>query len=399
MSINQLKKNKNQNKIIFLTTNNSSPIKIRRINFSNSQNFNLNKPKYRNENIFNNSSNTSLNNTQKYIFNCYKISPIIALSIYEKAINKLLEYIKKLLSKKNYCEIKRKYISYVIDELHIKSKNDLINMTDQDLMNVNIKLFTSNNDNSQNNSNKNFVNYNKLNINSNILYRTNCNSNSLFKLNKSNSKKNKLLSFKSFNNLEFKKPNNSLMNSSNALVQAKNTKNICQTEYNQNNRSKSKNINNNGSKKKLKKNKKKEKNSIKEHLTKLRNISMMNGSPYSVPLKNIFCDNKKKLNEKERNSNKDNKIPNKNKNNNNKTIEENKQIQNKEKVINNNKNNGDIKDNEKICVHQLNLIKENLEDNLKNMFNFSYGYFLNNERESDSSKSLHDLYKFSNKLY
>ena len=47
-------------------------------------------------------------------------------------------------------------------------------------------------------------------------------------------------------------------------------------------------------------------------------------------------------------------------------------------------------------MKQLNLIKENLEDNLKRMFNFSYGNFLNYEIESDSSKSLHDIYRFNN---
>ena len=77
-------------------------------------------------------------------------------------------------------------------------------------------------------------------------------------------------------------------------------------------------------------------------------------------------------------------------------ITENKQLQNDKTLINKNKNIIDNKDNEKNCVHQLNMIKENLEDNLKNMFNFSYGYFLNNKRESDSSKSLHDIYKFNN---
>ena len=407
MNIKQLRKNKNQNKIIFLTTNNSTPIRIKRINFSNSQNLNQHNSKYRNKNIFYNSPNKSLNNTQNYIFNCYKISPIIALSIYEKTINKLLEYIKKRLPKKNYYEIKRKYISYVIDELHIKSKNILMNITDQDLLNVNVKLFISNNNNSISNNigHSKFTHYNKLNINSNILYKTNCNSNSLFKLNKKNkSKREKLLSFKSFNNLEFKKQiNNSLVNSSNVLVPPKSIKNICQTEYNQKYNNSNNNTNNiTASNQKIKRNKKIEKIKIKEHFSHLRNVSMMNGSPYNIPLKSIFGDKKKNTNDKERKTNKGNKIVKRNKQNNNccnKTIEENKQIQNEEKLVNNNKNSLDIKDSEKICVHQLNIIKENLEDNLKNMFNFSYGYFLNNERESDSSKSLHDLYKFSNKIY
>ena len=56
----------------------------------------------------------------------------------------------------------------------------------------------------------------------------------------------------------------------------------------------------------------------------------------------------------------------------------------------------EMKDNEKYSINQLNIIKDNLEDNLKNMFNFSYGNFLNNEKDSDSSKSFHDIYKFSN---
>jgi hypothetical protein len=55
-------------------------------------------------------------------------------------------------------------------------------------------------------------------------------------------------------------------------------------------------------------------------------------------------------------------------------------------IIENEKNNS---------IKQLNLIKENLDDNLKNMFNFSYGNFLNYDKESDSSKSLNDIYKFN----
>ena len=75
-----------------------------------------------------------------------------------------------------------------------------------------------------------------------------------------------------------------------------------------------------------------------------------------------------------------------------KIIDENKKEENEDKKL-------EIKDNEKNNIKQLNLIKKNLDDNLKNMFNFSYGYFLNNERESDSSKSVHDLYRFDNNEY
>ena len=81
-----------------------------------------------------------------------------------------------------------------------------------------------------------------------------------------------------------------------------------------------------------------------------------------------------------------------------KSYEDNNHIHNENKNNNNNPKNiksvNDHRDNEKKkSVQQLNLIKENLEDNLKNMFNFSYGSFLNYEKESDSSKS---LYKINN---
>ena len=71
-----------------------------------------------------------------------------------------------------------------------------------------------------------------------------------------------------------------------------------------------------------------------------------------------------------------------------KNIDENKkeEKENNTKII-------EMKDSEKNSIKQFNLIKENLDDNLKNMFNFSYGDFLYNEKESDSSKS---LYKFNN---
>ena len=401
MNIKQIKNIKNQNKIIFLTTNNSTPIKIKRFSFSNS---NPNKSRCRNRNIIkdtiinNELSNNSLNNTQKYIFNCYKVSPFIALSIYDKLINKLFEYIKKRLPKNIFLEIKRKYISFVIDELHIKTKNIILNITDQELINTNVKLFTSIN-NINKKSNTNFAYYNKLNMNSNSLYKFNYNSNSLFKLNKNKSQKSKLLSFNSLKNIDNnKKENKSLINSSNILDHKKKSKNICHTENNQKNNNTN---NSNILKPKIIKNKKMEIG--KDYFNHIKNLSMINGSSfYNIHMKNIYNKNKKKSNYKQKIINNDKNLLNKNikisniikKNN----IAENKQLQNDKTLnnINQNKNKIDNKDNEKNCVHQLNMIKENLEDNLKNMFNFSYGYFLNNERESDSSKSLHDIYKFNN---
>ena len=394
MNISQLKYNNKQNKIIFLTTNNSTPIKMKRFSFSNSQTSNQFKTKCRNKNkikeaiINNNSSSINiLNDNHKYIFNNYKISPLIALLIYEKSINKLFDFIKRRMPKNNFIEIKKKYISFVVEKLHIKSKNILLNISEQDLINSNVKLFTSN----INNTNNFFAQYSKLNLNSNSLYKCNCNSNSLFQLNKNKSQKSKLLSFNSFNNNPESKKNKSLINSSNILIQPKKPKNICHTEYNHKN----------NATQKLKKNKKIEINT--EYCNHLRNISMTNGSPGSIiPNKNIYMENRKKKYLKEKIINRDKKISLvKNKKNNNltKNVEENKNFGNEEKNENNNDKNKNIKididmndkGEEKNCVYQLNLIKENLEDNLKNMFNFSYGYYLNYERESDSSKSLYKL--------
>ena len=397
MNISQLKNNSNQNKIIFLTTNNSTPIKMKRFSFSNSKTSNLLKPKCRNKNkikeaiINNNSSSFNiLNGSQKYIFNNYKLSPLIALLIYEKSINKLFDFIKKRFPKNVFLEIKKKYISFVIEELHIKSKNILLNLSEHDLMNLNVKLFTSS-ISINNNANNFYAQYHKLNSNSNSLYKFNCNSKSLFKLNKDNSKS-KFLSFNSFNNAESKKQNKSLANSTNILLQSKKSKNICHTEYAHKS---------NGIQNKFKKNKKIEAGI--EFFNHLRNISMMNGSPKNIPNKNIYLENRKKMNLKEKIINKDKKlgfIKNKSNNLQKNIIEENKKYGNAEKnvnafenknITNKNEKKEEVKGEDKNCLHQLNLIKENLEDNLKNMFNFSYGYYLNYDRESESSKSLYKL--------
>lgn len=372
MDISQLK---NQNQIIFLTTNNSTPIKKKRFSYSNSQMANKFKSKLKNQNKIKDST-ININSSsvsKKYIFNSYKIPPLIALLIYERTINKLFEFIKQRISKNNFLEIKKKYIAFVSEELHIKSKNILKNITEQDLLNLNVKLFISN-----------FNNYlaqynNKLNLNTNALYKTNYNSNSLFQLKKNKLKSEKLLSF---NNDEFKK-NKAIINSS----KSKKPKNVCQTEYIH------KYSNNSGNKlTKLIKNRKIEINT--EYFNHFRNISITNGSPAKAPGKSALFENRKKINNlKERIINKQKKISlikdKKEKISKKINAQENKPFGSEEKKVNLN----DIKDNEKNSIHQLNLIKENLEDNLKNMFNFSYGYFLNCERESDSSKS---LYKFNN---
>ena len=407
MNITHIKNINNQSKIIFLTSNNSTPTKLKRISFSNSLTTNKNKIKYHNKRKINkfedsitnkNFSYNVYNDNQKYIFNCYKISPIIALLIYEKSINKLLEFIKKRLPKNNFIEIKKKYISFVIEELNIKSKNILHNISEPDLINLNVKLFTSNNNNNTS-TNCYSGNFNKLIYNPKPQYKPSCNSNSLFQLNKNRIKRGKLLSYNSFNT-DLKRQNNSLVNSSNILFHPKKSKNIFHTEYNQK-------INNNSNRNSITNLKQK-----KDKINHFKNISMSNGN---LLIKNNFFENNKKYKLKEKIINKDNEIAkifkkmpsNKRKNiNNSKNASssiESKKLKNEDdsdnievNIINNNNNNelNKIKDYEKKkSLQQLNLIKENLEDNLKNMLNFSYGYYLNYEKESESSKSQYDFNK------
>jgi hypothetical protein len=408
MNITHIKNINNQSKIIFLTSNNSTPTKIKRISFSNSLTANKNKIKVHNKSKINkfedsiNNKNFSYNvynDNQKYIFSCYKISPIIALLIYEKSINKLLEFIKKRLPKNNFIEIKKKYISFVIEELNIKSKNILHNISEPDLINLNVKLFTSNNNNNNTSTNCYSGNFNKLIYNPKPQYKPSCNSNSLFQLNKNRIKRGKLLSYNSFNT-DLKRQNNSLVNSSNILFHPKKSKNIFHTEYNQK-------INNNSNRNSITNLKQK-----KDKINHFKNISMSNGN---LLIKNNFFENNKKYKLKEKIINKDNEIAkifkkmpsNKRKNiNNSKNASssiESKKLKNEDdsdnievNIINNNNNNelNKIKDYEKKkSLQQLNLIKENLEDNLKNMLNFSYGYYLNYEKESESSKSQNDFIK------
>ena len=315
-------------KKINLTTNNSTPLKLKRLSYSNSSNSKQSKANNKNINIkINKLCNfNSINNTKNYIFNDYKLSPLIALLIYEKSISRLLEYIKKRVPRNIFVEFKKKYISFVFDELHVKNKNNIL---EKDIINVNIKLFITQ-------KNSNFINYNKFM------------TNSLFKLDKKNKlKTEKISSFNSFNT-ELKNNNKSL------------TKIFYNTEENTNN-----------------------KNEIKEKYCYKKNMNI-------IPQKNKrrkIIEHFRNISSVSGNTNSFN-FTNKNKKENNKKIINKKRE--KKNIIN------DKKDEKINSMKQLNLIKENLEDNLKRMFNFSYGNFLNYEIESDSSKSLHDIYRFNN---
>ena len=388
MNIPNLKYYNNKRKIkkINLTSNNNTPQK-----FSYSNPFSSKQTKIKCRNIKDlsdiNISNISYNNikdhTHKYIFQNYKISQLIALLIYEKAINKLFGFIKKILPKKIFIELKKKYILFVAEELHISNENILSNISEKDLIETNIKLFISQ-------KNSHFLNYRKF-IDRYQIKLNNFSNSSSFQINKIQVKRRKISSFNSFNT-EIKTNNKSLINSSKIFIKPKNKmKNVCNTEYNIKN---------------LKQKLKPKKHSLKE-ISKFNAIKIKKNDKTTL-LKNIYSatplnfsikENKKKFEQKEKIINKENnigkiflKLPiDKMKK---RAKEKIKEEVKEEKKENDNKM-MDIKDNEKYSITQLNLIKEKLEDNLKNMFNFSYGNFLNNERESDSSKSLHDLYRFN----
>ena len=385
MNIQNLKYYNNKRKIINLTANNSTPTKIKRFSYSNSQT-SKNKTNCRNRNnlIDSFNKNFSYNNikrncSKKYFFKNYKVSPLIASLIYEKVVNKLFEYIKKCLPKNIFIEFKKKYIKFVIEELHLENKIILSNISDKDLINLDIKLFITK-DNSY------FLNYRKFNNKSGV--GSGSNSKSLFRINKNILKREKLSSFNSFNT-ELKSTNKSLINSSKIFLRQKNKTNICNTEYNNKNEKekiKPKKLNiKEITKFNMPKNKRKE---VMEHF---KNYSLVNNTNHLIL-------SQKNLNIKEKiikNGKKVEKIFKKLPINKTKKIVREKikkEIEKEEKE----KNKIEIKENEKNSMKQLNLIKENLDDNLKSMFNFSYGYFLNYEREDDSSKSINDLYKFNN---
>ena len=402
MDIPNLKYYHNKIKKINLTSYNNTPIKNKKFSFSNSQTSKQNKPicrnrKNTNDSIMNNYSyNNISDNAKKYIFNKYKVSPLKALFIYEKSINNFFEFIRKRLPLKIFIEFKKKFISFISEELHIVNKDIVLSISDTDLINLVIKLFVSS-------KNSSILNYNKL-IDCNR-FKLNDNSNSLSRLNKMKiTKKGKITPFNSFNS-EFKSKNNLIINSSKIFIRPKNKiKIVCNTEYN--NKVDKEKLN---SKKKLNKKEitkfKPLKNKRKNITDYLKNISSVNGS-FNNKLNKLFFSSKEskpKLEIKEKvinNENSINKIFQKLPMNKTKKLIKQKNIEeDKKEEKENNIKKIEKKDSERNSIKQLNLIKENLDDNLKNMFNFSYGYFLNNERESDSSKSYHDLYKFNNNDY
>ena len=361
-----------------------------------------------NQNYFNN--NTSYNQNQiyidksKYIFSSYILNPLFGLKVYENAVNKIFEYIKNILSKKMYIDIKKTFIKYIFEELHVKT--DLfLNRTDSELMNSNLKLFYNktssiNDSNSKNKNQKDFS------------FTRNYNNNKTMNNRNYNTAKNNISKQYIFNGLL--KNHNSLysLNKGCAKIQG------MPFAFNLS-RSPPKSKSKSGSKEKQLINKNYNKNYLSNnnifdpdlHVFKILNQRKKN-SGFGKNFSNNNNNNKiqKQLNSniilnKKKRSNHiiNNKISNiiiysdkKSKNlSSNKSIRPGLNINKKnERVIEENKDNkneANTNENNKKNAEQLKQIKSGLDENLKFLFNFSYENFLNKESESESKKSASDF--------
>ena len=357
-----------------------------------------------NQNIYFN-NNTSYNQNQiyidknKYIFSSYILNPLFGLKVYENVVNKLFEYIKNISSKKIYIDIKKTFIKFIFEELHVKT--DLfLNRTDSELMNSNLKLFYNkttsvNGSNSKNKNQKDFS------------FTRNHNNNKTMNNRNYNTAKNNISKQYIFNGLL--KNHNSLysLNKGGAKIQG------VPFAFNLS-RSPPKSKSKSGSKEKKLINKNVNKNYLSNnnifdpdlHVFKILNQRKKNSSFG----KNFSSTNKNNKVQKQLNSNLisnkksrinniiNNKISNiiiysdkKSKNlNNSKSIKPGENNNKKsERIIEENKNNkneANIIENSK-NAEQLKQIKSGLDENLKFLFNFSYENFLNKESESESKKS------------
>ena len=408
---------------------NSNSKEYRRRNRSNYNYGSNNVINIRNQNAYFN-NNTSYNqNKSKYIFNSYIVTPLYGLKIYEKTLNKIFEYIKSILPKKIFLEIKKMYIKYVLEELHIKNNitNILFSKSESEIMSLNLKLFynkdnksssvnRSSSKNSKNkslsknkNKNKNqkdisFTrNYNRKGININtrnsqtaknniskqyifngIFNNQNKNHNSLYTLSKNYSRipgmpftfnitKNSAMKSKSKSSSKEKK-----IVSKNSNKNYYSNNNIFDPDahvykiLNQRNKNNSNNI--------LIKNRNNTSNNnkVKKQLT--NNLLLSKKGKNNIATKN------RKLSPNNNLVKSDNK--NENLNNDKKIFKKESKNKKEEKKEDNNKNNEKLKENKN--EDQLKQIKSGLDDNLKFLFNFSYENFLNKESENDSKKTVSD---------
>ena len=386
----------------------------------NKSNYNYNNTNnIRNQNAYFN-NNTSYNqNKNKYIFNSYIVTPLFGLKIYEKTLNKIFDYIKSILPKKIFLEIKKMYIKYVLEELHIKNNiaNILFTKSESEIMSLNLKLFYNKNNKSSSinrSSSKNSKNKSKkknqkdfsftrnyhnkgMNINiknsktaknniskqyifSGIFNKHNHNHNSLYTLSKNYSRipgvpftfnvtKSSTVKSRSKSGSKEKK-----IISKNANKNYYSNNNIFDPDahvYKILNQRKNNNINNNL----LIKNRNNTSNNNKLQKQLTNNLLLSKKGKNNITTKKKFSPNNNLINSNKKSENINN-IKRRNKENKNK----------KEEKIEENKRNEKEKDNKN--DEQLKKIKSGLDDNLKFLFNFSYENFLNKESENDSKKTL-----------
>jgi hypothetical protein len=402
---------------------NSHSKEYRRRNRSN-LNYNNNFNNIKNKNVYYN-NNTSYNqNKNKYIFNSYIVTPLYGLKIYEKTINKLFEYIKGILPKKIFLEIKKVFIRYVLEELHIKNNiaNILFAKSESEIINLNLKLFYNkdnksssvNRSSSKNSRNKSRSKSKKKNPKDFSFTRNYNNKGINLKTRNSKTAKNNISKQYIFNEL-FNHHHN--LNHNSLYTLSKNyripgmpfTLSVTKSSIGKS-RSKS------GSKEKKIVNKNTNKNYYSNnnifdpdaHVYKILNQKKSNNDNNNLGIKNrnntsnnnkvqkqitnnLLLNNKKsKKNISSKGKSAINNLVNSDKkkenmNNNKKIFKKETKDKTKENQEEN-KNNENEKENKN--EEQLKQIKSGLDENLKYLFNFSYENFLNKESENDSKKTV-----------
>lgn len=369
---------------------------------SNNRNNNINI-NIRNQNAYFN-NNTSYNKN-KYIFSYYIMTPLYCLKTYEKVLSKIFEYIKSVLPKKLFIEIKKMYIKYVLEELNIKNDiNKIISSkSESEIMNINLKLFYNKVSSVNRSSSKSSKNKSKNKKNEYSFTRNYSNKGMKINTKKSKTIKNDFSKQYIFNGIL----NNhhslySINKDFSKIPGAPFTFNVTKSP----NKSKSKS----GSKDNRTRNKNtnkiyKSNNNIFDpdlHVYKILNQRKKNSSFHkktSQNTYNISNNNKAKkqitnnliFNKKKKANNLNLITKKKAVTSNNLLVSENKKINKNErrnKIRENEKNNVDDKENKN--EEQLKQIKSGLDENLKFLFNFSYENFLNRESENDSKKSVSD---------
>ena len=386
----------------------------------NKSNFNYNNANnIRNQNAYFN-NNTSYNqNKNKYIFNSYIVTPLYGLKIYEKTLNKIFDYIKSILPKKLFLEIKKMYIKYVLEELHIKNNiaNILFTKSESEIMSLNLKLFYNKDNKSSSinkSSSKNSKNKSKKKTQKDFSFTRNYHNKGM-NINIKNSKtaKNNISKQYIFSGI-FNKHNHN-HNHNSLYTISKNYSRIpgVPFTFNVTKSSTVKSRSKSGSKEKKIINKNKNKNYYSNnnifdpdaHVYKILNQRKNNNNNLLIKNRNNTSNNNKlqkqltnnlllskkgkdNITAKKKFSPNNNLINSGKKNENINTIKRrNKESRNKkEEKIEENKNNEKEKDNK--SEEQLKKIKSGLDDNLKFLFNFSYENFLNKESENDSKKTL-----------